>query len=142
MRTTLEKISATRFAFKQVKVNKNADCFQFIMKNRDGKKVPIIDYDSKMLKGKYANLVKISIKSFDYTTEHIRRKNRWKLGNRQGHISKLKPIAPNIYKADFLETNDAVFIKWYQQELFIMVIPNARHDRSLEDDVVDGIIAF
>lgn len=134
------KTNASLFVFKTINHSYSQTGNQLInfqLESRKGHEYSLIDNDLRLLKGKYTNRVKLTLSNYDYTGENIRRKVEWKLIAGDNHLSKLYPVQENIFRIDFIDSNDAAFIYWVNDFLKILVLPGLRNDYTLNDDVYE-----
>jgi len=118
---------------------------EFLLVQRKGAIYPLFE-NSKMLRGKYKNQIKFRISSDNYTNEHHRRKTKYKFAsgrNAIGHISKMLPLGNSKFYGDVKGTNDKLLFKVVGdfEKLILVVIPNSKHDHSLNNDFADGLIS-
>ena len=113
---------------------------EFILSTKNGIRYPLID-SSNLLRGKDKGKIKLIITTEDYTLEHYRRKVKLKCisaSKKIGHLTKFLPLGNDRYYGDIKGTKDKVLALLRNDLLFMIIIPDAKHDASLNEDFIDG----
>lgn len=114
---------------------------EWLVYKKSGIKYPMFE-NSKLLRGQHKGEIKFKQTSDDYTTEHHRRKVKYKFGSgssKIGHLTKMTPLGNGKYHGDVKGTNDKLLFQSKNDKMAIIVIPDAKHDYSLVDDFMDGL---
>jgi len=108
---------------------------------------PLLD-NLKISRGKLKGLLKFTLSEFDYTSEDVRRKVRWKLQNNKkqngkaviGHITKLASVTSKRFVGDVKGTKDKVLLISNDDMtiLYLFIIPEAKSDYTMVDEFGDG----
>lgn len=113
---------------------------EYLMIEKSGADYSLID-NSNLLRGPHKGHIKLILTTEDYTQENRRRKVRFKCksaSKRIGHLTKFLPLVNDRYYGDIKGTNDKVLAILKDDLLYIIIITNAKHDASLNEDFIDG----